>query len=93
MDIDPARVRKYQVSGPEFGNPRESIYVEWRGRRSGQGPIQWAVTNGAGDCLNKRGHWEHEPQPSSRTDAFLRRTRWESFHDALCVAAGEVGIE
>jgi hypothetical protein len=92
---DISRIRKYLVSGPEGpfgGNPHHNIYVEWRGQRYGKGPVLWAVTNGCGDCMNKRGRWEFEPQPSSRTDAFLKRCRWESFHEAYCAAAGALTI-
>jgi hypothetical protein len=35
----------------------------------------WAVRC-MGRCLNRDGRWEHEPLPSSRTDAFKARTRF-----------------
>lgn len=35
----------------------------------------WAIRF-MGRRLNKDGQWEHESMPSSRSDAFLARTRW-----------------
>jgi hypothetical protein len=43
---------------------------------------RWAVRAG-GFCLNEHGAWEYEPIPSSRTDGFLRRCRFESVEAAL----------
>ncbi len=58
--------------------------------RAGEGPYKppydtWAV-RWLGRCLNSDGRWEFEPQPSSRTDDFLARTRW-SRNEALRRAA------
>lgn len=40
------------------------------------GSIKWAVRM-RGHCLTRSGHtWELEPQPSSRSDEFLRRCRF-----------------
>lgn len=44
------------------------LRVEWRGGA-------WAITN-RGDCLNRDGKWEYEPQPSSRTPEFFERCRF-----------------
>ena len=35
-----------------------------------------------GECLNKNGEYEPEPQPSSRDDGFLDRCRFDSPEDA-----------
>lgn len=35
----------------------------------------WAIRR-LGACLNRKGEWEHEPQPSSRTKAFFKRCRF-----------------
>jgi hypothetical protein len=59
------------------------VYVEAREQRDGSNV--WAVTS-FGDVLNKQGEWEYEPMPSSRTDAFLRRTRWEDRDKAIAAA-------
>jgi hypothetical protein len=50
-------------------------------RRQMDGSEKWAVTS-LGNVLNKRGTWEHEPMPSSRSDAFLTRTRFNCIADA-----------
>lgn len=44
--------------------------------------VRWAIRQ-VGCCLNKRGKWEREPMPSSRTDAFKRRCRWLTAGEAL----------
>lgn len=88
--LDPARIRKYVVKGEEDLMARVGtegpVYVEWRGQRFGKGPVLWAVTNSWGQCLNKKHEWEHEPQPSSRTDAFIKRARWDDFNVAVAAA-------
>lgn len=43
---------------------------------------KWAVRDG-GDCLNKKGKFEYEPMPSSRTEDFLNRCRFSSTEEAL----------
>jgi len=45
--------------------------------RQRDGSELWAIREG-GCCLNKKGEWEHEPIPSSRTKSFLMRCRWKS---------------
>jgi hypothetical protein len=47
--------------------------------------LYYAVTRG-GWVANKDREWEYEPQPSSRDDDFLERTRWRSWEDAALVA-------
>ena len=42
---------------------------------------RWAVRH-LGECLNKNGEYEPEPQPSSRDDGFLDRCRFDSPEDA-----------
>lgn len=42
----------------------------------------WAIRE-KGCCLNKQGEWEIEPIPSSRTNAFYKRCRWNSAEAAL----------
>lgn len=44
-------------------------------------PTAWAVREG-GAVLTRRGQWEYEPSPSSRTDAFLKRTRFATAQEA-----------
>jgi hypothetical protein len=50
-----------------------------------RGPALWKVTQG-GNCLTKDGHWEYEPLPSSRDDAFLARCRFETADAAIAAA-------
>jgi hypothetical protein len=46
------------------------ITIEWRG------PLDsWAICH-IGRCLSSRGRWDHEPLPSSRTEAFIRSHRF-----------------
>lgn len=49
------------------------------------GATKYAITAQPSEVLNRDGHWEWEPQPSSRTDAFLARARFTSFDEALAV--------
>lgn len=44
--------------------------------------FHWAIRQ-IGWCFSKRGRWEYEPQPSSRTETFFARCRWKSAQDAL----------
>jgi len=76
-------LRKRHIFGDEESG--QAVYVEWRGRRYGKGPVLWAVTR-LNSCLNKSGEWEYEPQPSSRDDAFIARCRWTSLDEALAAA-------
>ncbi len=64
------RAIKYHISG-DFGH--DPVCVELRRLD----PERWAVTFRS-EVLNKKGKWEWEPSPSSRTDAFFARTRWSS---------------
>lgn len=45
------------------------------------GSTKFAVRH-AGACLNKSGQWEFEPMPSSRTDEFFERCRYDTWDDA-----------
>lgn len=58
--------------------------IDIRLERVGQmdGSELWAIRE-HGACLNKRGEWEFEPIPSSRTKAFFKRCRWKSEEEAL----------
>ena len=46
-----------------------------------QMPISWAIRYD-GSVLNKNGEWEWEPQPSSRDDDFINRTRFDTAQEA-----------
>jgi hypothetical protein len=65
---------------------QEIIRVVWRGPGD-----RWAISDG-GHVLNRKGRWEYEPLPSSRTEAFRRRTRFprdEAIHRALTFLRSE----
>lgn len=51
-------------------------------KRSGS---TWAIWNGA-SCLNRDLEWEWEPQPSSREDDYITRTRWPTAQEAISFA-------
>lgn len=51
-----------------------SITVEERGQIDGT--TRWAVCR-LGQCLNRRGRWDYEMQPSSRTDRWIAGHRFD----------------
>lgn len=61
--------------------------IEIRIQRAQQmdGPDRWKVIRGS-HCLSKRGDWVYEPLPSSRTDAFLKRCRFDDAGEAIAAA-------
>jgi hypothetical protein len=78
---------KYRV-GPPTESHWDEVFIE---ERTGRGGIlRWAVTRNS-DVLNRSGEWEWEPNPSSRTDAFLRRTRYATVDAALDAARRVLG--
>lgn len=76
--IEDLKVCVYQLDEGEMG------VIDVRLERVGQREDDdlWAIRD-KGFCLNKLGEWEYEPQPSSRSAAFIRRCRWKSADDAL----------
>ena len=69
----------YQIEG---GGPFDATDVRLERRKNREGISRWAVVNRS--CvLNKEGEWEWEPIPSSRTDEYLARTRFDTPSDAL----------
>ncbi len=55
-------------------NPHMTITIESRDGYEGR---KWCIKQGS-NCLGKDGHWEYEAQPSSRTDEFKERCRWDT---------------
>ena len=53
---------------------------------------RWAVRH-LGECLNKNGEYEPEPQPSSRDDGFLDRCRFDSPEDAYMALDRAIKME
>jgi len=68
----------YQLQHDEFA----CINVTLNLRRGDHGAKRWAISE-MGYVLNKKGRWEMEPIPSSRTDAFYRRCRFDTAEEAL----------
>lgn len=38
---------------------------------------RWSIVGPGREVLNAAGHWEHDPLPSSRSDSFISRTRFD----------------
>jgi hypothetical protein len=84
---------KYRVSdsAEEEAEVRESeaVFIEQRGVQAHwgekDGAMRWAIVSGFSTVFSKHGVWEWEPQPSSRTEEFLARTRFVSPEEALAV--------
>jgi len=83
-------IRKIHICGDEYEH--DGVYVEWRGRYYGKGPILWAVT-WRGRVLSRDGEWEFEPIPSSRDEQFIARCRFGSLDDAIAAAIRARGAE
>ena len=71
----------------EESNPFGEAIIELVGQM--QGPPLYAVRKRSW-CLHRNGTWDYEPQPSSRTDAFLKTHRFATFDQALVAARGAV---
>jgi hypothetical protein len=56
---------------------RHGISIEWRGKG------KWCVTNGLGVLSKSDKEFVWEPQPSSRDEAFIADTRFDSPEEAL----------
>jgi hypothetical protein len=69
---------KYRI-GPPGESHWDDVFIEERVGR--EGVVRWAVIR-SGDVLNRSGKWEYEPNPSSRTDAFLKRARYDTLAEA-----------
>jgi hypothetical protein len=88
----PEGVVKFRVAGdPLAARPREEVYVHEAIQRDGT--RLWKVQNGLDSVLNADGWFEWEPQPSSRDDDFIARTRFPTFADALARAREWVTLE
>lgn len=78
-EIVTIRVKQGRFGG---GDPNDWLTVE---RRDGYKGTRWAVCD-KGLVLNHKGAWEYEPMPSSRTDAFKMRCRFDTFDEAYNAA-------
>ena len=57
----------------------EAMWVKAAYQRGGA--RKWKIARGFDEVLNKQGQWEDEPIPSSRTDDFLARCRFDSLEE------------
>lgn len=77
----------YRLPWSRFANASEWMAAEIVATRWNKcTPTKWAIREG-GSVLAKDGEWESEPNPSSRDDEFLERTRWDSAEEAAAFAA------
>lgn len=68
----PAEGRRYRMSVRKMGNPDPD------------GPDRWAIFGDSDrSCLAKTGRFEYQSLPSSRTDAFYQRCRYDSLEEAI----------
>lgn len=77
------QISEYQLAGDPRRRGMDDIKVCAVGQLKGK--KKWAVRH-MGNCLNKGGEWEYEPQPSSRDDAFLARCRFDTAMQAARAA-------
>jgi hypothetical protein len=68
----------YQLEWDEFS----SVDVQLVMVRSRNGALLWAIRE-LGMCYGKGGRWSYEPQPSSRTDEWLKVYRFATKEAAL----------
>lgn len=79
------RPSRYTVSALPGGGINSSLYsitVEERGQLNGQ--VLWSAC-WMGRCLNAKGRWDYEPIPSSRTDKWIAKHRF-NLDTALALA-------
>ena len=70
---DELRVLVYELDKDHYGHP---ITLEWRGDGT------WAICH-LGSVYSRNHEWEYEPNPSSRSDEFIARTRYSSPEEAV----------
>ena len=83
----PAHVSEYVIEGLPAYRGSDDIRIA---RSKLDARVVWAVRH-QGNCLNKQGEWEYEPQPSSRDEAFFARCRFDSAEAAIQAAQAVVG--
>jgi hypothetical protein len=69
----------FEVPVEEEGEKPSHLWV----RIEKRGNDRWCIRNESGVILNKKNQWVYEPQPSSRTEAFIQNTRFESVVEAF----------
>ena len=66
----------------------EDVTIEMRRGLKGE---RWTIAR-RGFCLNKENDWEYEPMPSTRTEEFIERTRFDSFEEASTFCKKYFGV-
>mgnify|MGYP001192268883 CR=1 FL=1 len=64
----------------KFETDNNDVFIEMRKQRDKS--EKWVITR-HGSVLAKDCEWEFEPSPSSRDDAFIERTRFNTFDEAV----------
>ena len=68
---------EYTISAVPLGDMDSDMFaIKVQIRSQMDGAPLWAVCLRS-NVLTRSGRWVYEPRPSSRTDAFLRRTRFD----------------
>ena len=70
---------QFLVVGDLDGIGHDPIFIR---KVVSNGELRWKVTR-LGNILTKWLTWEYEPLPSSRTEDFLERCRYETYDEAL----------
>ena len=81
IDQELEQATQFIIGRDNTGYP---VMLEARDQRDG--PRRWCVKIDS-QVLRKSGVWECEPMPSSRTEAFFKRTRFASTAEARAVYA------
>lgn len=74
----------YKLPWSRFENGHSWLRAEvvaTKFKEDGLTPEAWAVRE-MGAVLTRRGQWVYEPSPSSRSDAFIKRTRFATAQEA-----------
>ena len=73
-ELEPV-VTQYTVCALPEGHMDYSLFSMTVDRVLGyEGVSGWAVRR-MGRCLDRKGRWDHEPQPSSRTNGWIKQNR------------------
>jgi hypothetical protein len=63
----------------------DGLYTSLQRMKQRDDSYLWAILKGEHSVMNREGEWEYQPLPSSRDNAFLKRTRFSTAMDALKV--------
>lgn len=87
IELEGLQACQWWLVPPQIENAgAETVTLELVQQRDGK--FLYAIRK-RGWVLNRRGKWEYEPIPSSRTDAFLKRCRFKTVAAALAAWAEE----